>query len=248
MLALLPGGVTFTQRYEAGGWLVGGDNATLAVIDTRGIGDAIEAPAANVRFSSASGRLDDLLVAVGTEPDRGPALLCSPARRWMKALPLPDVAYVSTLQRLDDARWLLGGRMRGRGGFAAIYTPMQLDVSVLATPPLRSFIGGASAAERSVAVLVGSDGVALRADGDDITTSSVPGAPDLAAAAVDILDREWATSIGVLWSRDLRQGEPWRPMWSDESWKAPFVSLMADAGIVLAMTADGGIIEGRIGG
>ena len=53
VLALLPARVTFTQRYEAGGWLVGGDNATLAVIDTRGIGDTIQAPAANFRFSSA---------------------------------------------------------------------------------------------------------------------------------------------------------------------------------------------------
>jgi hypothetical protein len=37
----------------------------------------------------------------------------------------------------------------------------------------------------------------------------------------------------------------WRPVWRDARWQAPFVSLMADAGVIVAMTADGGIVEGR---
>jgi len=37
----------------------------------------------------------------------------------------------------------------------------------------------------------------------------------------------------------------WRCVWHDPRWTAPFVSIMADAGILVAMTADGGVLEGR---
>ena len=61
-----------------------------------------------------------------------------------------------------------------------------------------------------------------------ITTSSVPGAPDL--AAVDIL----ATSIGC-WSRMRRRAVAPDVEWTRSARRTP----------ALAMTADGGIIEGR---
>jgi eukaryotic-like serine/threonine-protein kinase len=38
----------------------------------------------------------------------------------------------------------------------------------------------------------------------------------------------------------------WECIYNDPSWTAPIVSLFTDLGIVIAMTADGGIIEGRI--
>jgi eukaryotic-like serine/threonine-protein kinase len=245
VLANLPSGMTFTERYEAGGWLVGGESPILSVVDTRGVSSWVEAPVADVHFSLASGRIDDLLVAVGARPGQGPRLWALTGRRWMKSVPLPGVAHVSTLQRLDDSRWLLGGRTQEGAGFAAIYAPVQCELEPLKLPPLRAIIGGASAAERSVALLAGSNGVVLRIDGTTLTTSTIGGEPDLATVAVDILDREWAASLGVLWSRDLGRGEPFRPLWSDSMWRAPFVSMMADAGFVVAMTADGGIVEGR---
>ncbi len=76
-------------------------------------------------------------------------------------------------------------------------------------------------------------------------SSSLPGAPDLSAAALDVLNREWVATLGALWSRDARKEEPWQVAWRAPSWKAPFVSLMADAGLVMAITADGAIVEGR---
>jgi len=36
-------------------------------------------------------------------------------------------------------------------------------------------------------------------------------------------------------------------MWHDEAWKVPIVALFTEPGIVVGMTADGGIIEGRTG-
>ncbi len=37
----------------------------------------------------------------------------------------------------------------------------------------------------------------------------------------------------------------WDVMWQDDSWTAPIVALFTEPGVVVGMTADGGIIEGR---
>ena len=94
-------------------------------------------------------------------------------------------------------------------------------------------------------MLVGSEGIALRVEGQTAVVSIAAGAPDLTAAAMDVLDREWVASLGRLWVRDPARDTSWRSVWSDPSWQAPFVSIMADAGMLVAMSADGGILEGR---
>ena len=49
----------------------------------------------------------------------------------------------------------------------------------------------------------------------------------------------------ALRKRDSRSGQAFMPAWKDPLFQAPFVSLMAYAGLILAMSADGGIVEGR---
>ena len=93
--------------------------------------------------------------------------------------------------------------------------------------------------------MVGSDGVALRIEGQEAVSSVAEGAPALTTAAMDVLDREWVCSVGRLWVRDPSRELSWRPVWHDPNWQAPFVSMIADAGMVVAMTADGAILEGR---
>jgi hypothetical protein len=61
------------------------------------------------------------------------------------------------------------------------------------------------------------------------------------------LAREWVSSHGRLWVRDPERETEWRQVWAGDQWQTPFVSLMADAGMVVAMTVDGGIVEGRAG-
>jgi hypothetical protein len=122
---------------------------------------------------------------------------------------------------------------------------MLWELSAFDVPSVRSFVGGAGSLERELALIAGSDGVALRIDAGVQQHSVAHGNPDLTAAAIDVLDREWVASLGTLWTRDPRRSEAFRPAWSDESWSAPFVSLMADAGLVVGLTADGGIVEGR---
>jgi len=241
----LPADMSFARRIEAGGWLVGGAGGQLAVYASDGVREVVRAPSADVTFSHASGRFDDLLAAVGQRPGEPPALWAMAARRWMKPMPLEGVAYIAGLLRLDDSRWVICGRLTQGTGFAAIYSPMHWEISYLLTPRTRAFVAGATNADRGLGLVVGSEGVALRIEGSSAVVSVADGAPDLTAAAMDVLDREWVASLGKLWVRDPARDPAWRSVWSDPRWQAPFVSIMADAGMLVAMSADGGVLEGR---
>jgi eukaryotic-like serine/threonine-protein kinase len=241
----LPRGMTFARRYEAGGWLVGGAGGTLAVCTTAGVRDLVLYPDSSLELLDANGRFDDLLTAVGRRPGEPPLLLAMSARRWLKPLPLEGVQNVSGLLRLDDSRWVVFGRLLNGHGFAAIYSPMLWELLPLQVPQTRAFVGGSSSVERELALVVGSDGVALRVERQQAHVAIVTGSPDLSAGAVDLLEREWVASLGTLWTRDSRSAQPFVPAWQNASFRAPFISLMADAGLILAMSADGGIVEGR---
>jgi len=241
----LPPGMGFARRYEAGGWLVGGEQGLLAVYNTDGVREVVRAPDPSLHFTHASGRFDDLLVAVGQRPGEAPSLWAMSARRWMKPMLLNGVTYVASLLRLDDDRWVICGRLAQGVGFALIYSPMQWEADYLDVPATRAFVAGASESERGIALVVGADGVSVRISGDQPQSALAAGSPDLTAAAIDVLAREWASSLGRLWVRDPERGEDWRQVWAGEQWQTPFVSLMADAGMVVAMTVDGGIVEGR---
>jgi sulfur transfer complex TusBCD TusB component (DsrH family) len=243
----LPAGMSFARRYEAGGWLVGGSEATLAVYNTDGVREVVRGPDPSIEFLHGSGRFDDLLVAVGHAPGDAPSLWTMTARRWMRPLRLEGVSYVSALLRLNDSRWVICGRLTQGTGFVAVYEPLQWDVSYVSTPRTRAFVAGASEPERELALLVGADGVSVRVEGEHVSTSVAQGSPDLTASAMDVLAREWVASLGNLWVRDPERDTEWRRVWSDTNWKTPFISLMADAGLVVAMTVDGGIVEGRAG-
>lgn len=245
--APLPAGLTFARRFDAGGWLMGGRRGTLAVYGTDGVREVVHCPDPDVVFQHASGRFDDLLVAVAEGRGKPPALWAMASHRWMKPLALEGVVYVASLLRLDDDRWIIAGRLEQGQGFAAIYNPMHFEVTYLLAPPTRAFVGGASTPERGFGLVVGSNGVALRIEGDTAQSSVAQGGPDLSAAAMDVLDREWVAGSGQLFVRDPAANPDWRLIWSDRNWTTPFVSLLADAGLVVAMTVDGGIIEGRAG-
>ncbi|MES1187987.1 MAG: serine/threonine-protein kinase [Myxococcales bacterium] len=241
----LPRGMSFSRRYEAGGWLVGGSGGTLAVCTTAGVRDLVLYPDNSVELLDANGRFDDLITAVGRRPGQPPMLLAMSSRRWMKPMVLDGVQNVSGLLRLDDARWVVCGRLLDGHGFAAIYSPLQWEIVPLNVPQTRAFVSGSSNVERELALVVGSNGVTLRIERDQCAVAVVHGTPDLSSSAVDVLDREWAASLSTLWTRDSRSGQTFVQAWKDPTFQAPFVSLIADAGLILAMSADGGIVEGR---
>jgi len=243
LLLPLGGTATFAQRHDAGGWLLGGFGPALAVVGAPDVSPSLPSPATAGTLSLACGRVGELLVAVETRPDHPPQLWCASNRRWLEPFVVPGLAHINALTRLDDARWVIAGRWRSGGGFAAIYTPLTGTFTLLAVPALRAFIAGTSAVERGVALLVGSGGVVLRLEGDTVAVTRVPGDPDLGATAMDVMAGEWATSVGQIFRRDA--GGAWQSHWHEPSWHAPFISLIADVGLVLGMTADGAILEGR---
>jgi serine/threonine protein kinase len=243
-LAELPRGMTFARRAEAGGWLVGGSSGTLANFGSEGLRDLVRAPWPELELVDGSGTLDDLVVAVARLPGGALELVARCGRRWLRPFPLEGVQSVTALTRFDDSRFLVGGRLTRGVAFAALYSPTLWELEPLPMPETRSVMCAASNPDRVLGLLVGSEGIALRVDAEGALASRVHGAPDLSASALDVLDREWAASLGTLWTRGAL-GEPWRPAWSDPTWQAPFVSLMADSGLVIAMTVNGGIVEGR---
>jgi hypothetical protein len=60
---------------------------------------------------------------------------------------------------------------------------------------------------------------------------------------VDVAGRIWASGAGGIFLREPG-ADRFEPVWEDPSWVTPIVSLFADLGIVIAMGADGGILEG----
>lgn len=237
-------GTRIVRRLRAGHWLVGGSAGVLAVFGADGIRDVVSSPDPELVFQDASGHFPDLLVSVCRRPG-GPFLLqAMAARRWMKPLPLPGVASISDLARLDADRWLVCGRATEGGAFAAVYTPMMWQVDRVPTPPSRAMLACASQPHREIALIAGADGATVRVERGRVTQSVVDGGPDLSCAAIDIFDGEWVSGTGRLWLK-LPERTGWRCVWEDPSWQVPFVSLMADVGLVVAMTADGGILEGR---
>ena len=246
LLALLEQAPTFTRRHEAGGWLVGGGGPTLSVLDPNGVAGQLQSESPSAVFQLASGRIDHLLAAVEARGENL-VLSCWANRSWLAPYPLHGVRHVTALVRLDEKRWLFAGRLLDGTGFAAVYSPFEGRIDSLATPALRAFIDGTSAPERALGLLVGSDGVVTRVERAHVESSIIEGTPDLAAAAIDILGNEWAASRGALHSRNPYHGQAWRTVFHDPNFTTPFVSLMAEAGYVIAMTADGGIVEGRAG-
>jgi hypothetical protein len=167
------------------------------VCTTDGVRDVVQAPDRDVEFLDGSGRIDDLITAVGRRPGAAPTLYAMSGKRWMKPLPLDGVAHVSSLIRVSDVCWIVVGRLQRGTGFAALYQPMQWELTALDVPSVRAFVGGAGSLERELALVAGSEGVALRIEGGVPKHSIVHGHHDLTAAALDVLDREWVASLGV---------------------------------------------------
>jgi photosystem II stability/assembly factor-like uncharacterized protein len=133
--------------------------------------------------------------------------------------------------------------MDGRG-LAALYSPLMWEVEPLVVPESRALVACCGSVERELGVAVGSHGVVVRVERRQVQSEQIETQPSLAATDVDVLDRTWAGAAGALWV-SVRRGTDWTRVWSDASWQAPFISIHADVGCVVAMTADGGILECR---
>ncbi|AKT39547.1 serine/threonine-protein kinase [Chondromyces crocatus] len=246
-----PAGVRLTRRVGAGRWLVVADDAIFATYTPEGLGELRHLGGMRTRFELMSGDFEDLAVLVGQAPGEEPMLCALSGKRWLKPLPLKGVAVVMAMARVDDTHWLVAGRGVDGRGVVVLYAPLDWEVRPLAAPGVRAFLACAGRHELGLGLSTGAEGAALWFRDGATVTELVEVGRDISAVALDAMGRGWAASAGRIWvHRDQGEGggsQPgrWGCIWRDEAWTAPIVSLFTDLGTVIAMTADGGIIEGR---
>jgi len=240
--------VRFVHPMSAGRWLVGTDDATLAVLTNDGPEEVIRLTHGRLRMEAFNGSLGDLGVVVYVDEYGTPTLHALVGRRWLKALPLPDVATVTSIARVGDATWLLAGRRISGGGFAALFHPLTWEFEPIQSPYVRAYLACGGHPDNGVGVVAGADGVILYLDETGAVVEAVPERIDVSATVVDPSGTCWAAGAGHIWQRkceDATGAHRWTCVWDDPSWTAPMVSIFADVGWVLAVTADGAIVEGR---
>jgi serine/threonine protein kinase len=243
--ALPQGGIHFVLRVDAGAWLVGGDGGLISLCTPHGTTTMMRGPDPEVRLVLASGDMNELCVFVGTQEAEPPMLYCLAAGHWIKPAVLRRAASVSSLSRLDGERWIVTGRTRDGEGFAVIYEPLRWEVRRIKVPECRAYLAAATRSDLGLGMIVGAGGRTVRLDGEGLHPAIIEGEPDLSITTIDPARRIWAASAGAIWVQDPFAGAVWRRVFAGDGWNVPFVSMFADVGRVVAMTADGGILEGR---
>ena len=233
--------VHFVRRLSPTSWLVGADNNRLIEYSREGWRDLYRGPDPNVTFTDCVGEFEDIAVTVGV-PASGPALLCAlVGGHWLKPLPVDDAAVVTAIARTGDETWLVVGRRRQGGAFAAVYHPLEWALEPLSVPPSRVLLACAARWEQQATLAVGSDGVVLELQREQLLSATLPAPVDLSAVAIDTFGQRWAASPGRIWYSDTSRA--WRCAHAEPSWTVPFVSVTAEVGMVCAMTVDGAVLE-----
>ncbi len=242
--ALLGGEVPVrcVHRVRAGTWVLGGSEA-LAVYSTSGIESVLASP--GVSFQHVSGHLEDVLLLVSDRVAGSPTVHCLVDGRWQTTLDAGEFRTISSVARIGPTSWLLAGRRRDGSGGVALCRPLEGHLSFATIPPSRAMLSTASQSDRELGLAVGTHGAVVAVQASAVVCTVLEGEPNLSACGVDILDREWAGSAGRLWVKEPAQASGWRTVWESSSLTTPFVSIMAEVGMVLAVTADGGVLEGR---
>jgi len=234
----------FVKRHKPTSWLIGTSRARLLEIDRQGVSVVAQGPDRAMDFLGVDGPIDDLCVVLGQKEKRPPTLCTLVGGRWLKPFALEGVAHVSALARIDDESWLVVGRKLSGEAWVAVYEPLQLELRPMELPGVRALLACANRQGEKRAVAVGTDGAWVDARPDNVECVRVPGNPDFSCVTMDAAGRCWGASRGQLWARDT-DGTV-RCIWHNPEWTSPFVSIHAETGTVMAVTVDGGVLEGRV--
>lgn len=236
--------IRLIQPSGPGRWLIICDPATFALYTTHGVTEVTESPSNATKLDNVVGDLKDLAVAVARTED-GPALMTLCGGRWFRQVPLPDVARVTTLCRVGDAVWLVGGHKRGGMAFAARYFALDLELEELRVPPVRAVIAGVGDPDSEQGLLGGAEGTVLWYERGDLAQETLPTRFDIASVALDRAGGAWVAGASRMAYRNPTEGRGrWEIAWVDEREVTPFVSLFAHSGQLVAMTAEAHILEG----
>jgi len=237
------GSLRVVERLTPATWIVGGSNATLFEYSRDGVRELFRGPDREVTFNALTTGFDDVAVVLGNKPGSPPLLYALIGKHWLRPLPVTEAAMIADIARIDDERWLIVGRGHDGRAYAAYYRPLEWQLDRIAVPEGRALLACASSPERQTAVAVGVDGACLELEASITNSRILPDRPDLSCIAIDTLGRHWAAGPGRVWSR--RPSGEWKCVWQHAAWQAPFVSIMAEIGTVIAMTVDGAVLECR---
>lgn len=237
--------IHFVTTIGPGRWLLGGDGGNIVEMIGRDVRKVYELGAQSGVVTMASGDPSDLAVFVVQTPNSPPSLQAIAGRRWVRPFVMHGVSVVTSLVRLADARWLVAGRTEQGVGYAGVFDPLLFDVQPLGVPIAKSFLSAAGSHQREAAVIGGTGGLITWIENQTVSFEQVPTEDSLSTVAMDITLEAWAATPGKLWVRDVNSKNRWRSVWTKPDWPVPFVSLHCNTGQVVAIAADGGIVEGR---
>lgn len=226
------------RRSGAGRWLLAGDHGVLADFAGGKIERRVSA-GNGVHFVAATGRYDDIVIAAAKRSAGPVELWAWISGRFMEPLSMPQVADVTGCAPLSDTAWLFTARSVDGAGCLLEFRPLGHRARVVASAPGRALSACASDSDAGTTLAGGERGYVASVTASGVQELVLPSDADVSAVAVDALGRQWAATPGALWSRD----DTWEKAWSEPSWSAPIVSILADVGRVVAVTADGAIIQ-----
>jgi eukaryotic-like serine/threonine-protein kinase len=242
LLERISGKPTRVWSYGAVGWLVDGDGPTLSIIDSDGVRESVEAPLASLRFLHVGGDLEDVFVGLAEDESLGLSIWTYVARRWLKPWKLKELKTATVLARLDSDRWIIGGESPGGTAFVAIADPLNRELVPVPVSLAQAPIAAAGGPDARAIVIV--PPLALRLSAEGPAQSTLPAGFAPTHAVMDSQGREWLAAPGQLYCRSAVEAS-FAPGWSQPEWSAPFRALLASDGMVLGVTSDGAIVEGR---
>jgi serine/threonine protein kinase len=250
-----PARVRFVQRASPGHWLVADEQLTLALHTPAGPRPLAPLPPSELTFELLSGDLGRLAVLVGSAPGDDHLQIISLSQRvWSSPVALRGVAAVTSLTQVSPSSWLVAGRALDGGAYLASFNPHEATLHRHDAGDVRAILACAGQPSSSRGLAVGTDGAVLWVFPSGTHREVLPGAPAISRAAIDPAGRGVCAAAGHLWlhQRAAATLDPsvapigrWERLWSDPSWIAPFVALFTEPGRILAMTADGDVLEGR---
>jgi eukaryotic-like serine/threonine-protein kinase len=238
--------IRLVRRLAPGRFLLGDGGAFLAEFGLRGLEHATVCPDPEARVVDVCGEPAGEAVAAGFV-NNGPVRLWPIVNgQWLGAIPLPQAASVTALARWSRGVYLIAGRDVAERGFLAEVNLQTRAVSFRETAPSGALLSIASVPSLRRALVTGRSGCIVSVTEAGTRTEALESAPPLSACALDRWGRGWVASTGALWTRTPRPEDRWSLAWTDTSWDVPFVSLHADDGRLIAMTALGAVLEGQI--
>lgn len=237
--------VRAVQRFAPGEWMLCGDESSIAIANHAGVSHVVKGSDATVRLTHASGSLDDLAVFVGKRPS-GPAFLYAfTSGRWLDPVET-TFDEVAGLAHVDAADWIVASR----SGVLSRYKPLSSEIVEMDVDTRgRKFVSADGVPTEHVGVVVGIDGVAMVYSDGEWSQETLPDQPALSTVQLDAFGGVCVAGPGGIWQRGIDTSRVWLRLWEpdDVEDRAPVTSMMVDQGLILALLANGTIIEGVLG-